>query len=129
MTLTAPTFPLTPAVALQHLRDALGANYGAETDDTTLSRALSVDGVRDAPPTDPAAQFHVRPWATAARLLKDNTEYEVDKGLKARIDRKIQGLEATQRQMDALAGITAMVPGAQQSWGPVSGAVPTRGNW
>ena len=45
MTLPAPEFPLSLPDALQHLRDALGANYGAETDDATLTRALGVDAV------------------------------------------------------------------------------------
>lgn len=104
MTLTAPTFPLTETEALTHLKDALGEGYGGPTDETTLLRALSVDGV------SVVAVFHARPFATAYRLIKFNTEYEVDKNLKARIDRKLGQLLVQQRQMDALAGILAFLP-------------------
>lgn len=120
MTLTAPTYPLGVNEALQHLRDALGANYGGPTDDGVLTRALGVDAVMVNP------QVHARPWATAARLIRENTEYEVDKGLQARIDRKLLGLDRTQAQADAVAGITHLIPGDEASaWPPAGGAVRT----
>lgn len=134
MTLAAPEFPLGLPAALQHLRDALGASYGADTGDDALTRALEVDAVTAPTGPDGAAQVHARPWATAARLIRDNTEYEVNKGLQARIDRKLEGLDRQQGQMDALVQITAYLPGnrddgqALQSMG-VSGSVPTEGVW
>lgn len=119
MTLTAPTFPLAEAEALQHLTDALGSNYGGPTDPATLTRALSVDGVTV------GDEFHARPWVTAARLIEENTEYEVSSGLAARIDRKLGSLKAKQRQMDALAGILHLLPSTAEEWGQVaSGSVP-----
>lgn len=123
MTLAAPTFPLTPAAALAHLMDALGGNYGGLTDELTLGRALSVDGIVV------GGAFHLRPWATAARLIRDNTEYEVGGTLAARIDRKLDGLGLKQTQMDALAGILHLLPGADDGtvWPPMSGSVETRG--
>ena len=133
MTFTAPEYPLSLPDALQHLRDALGANYGAETDEPTLTRALGVDAVVAPTGTDGAARVHPRPWATAARLIRDNTEYEVDKGLAARIDRKLQGLERQQQQGDAQAGITAYLPGTGDDERRLllgqSGSVPTEGVW
>lgn len=127
MTLAGPTFPLDLSSALQHLRDALGDNYGGATDEDTLTRALGVDGYAAA-----GDVFHARPWATAARLITDNTEYEVDKGLRARIDRKLKGLTLKQTQMDALAGILHLLPSAQDDatrdfYGMGSGAVGNRG--
>ncbi|GGO32703.1 hypothetical protein [Deinococcus humi] len=125
MTLTAPEFPLSEADALTHLKDALGSNYGGATDPATLTRALSVDGIHDGPPSMEGVQFHVRPWATAARLIEENTEYEVNSGLAARIDRKLQSLKAKQRQMDALAGILHLLPSTAEEWGQVpSGSAP-----
>ena len=134
MTLTAPDYPLSLSGALQHLRDALGANYGAETDEPTLTRALGVDAVAAPTGTDGAAQVHPRPWATAARLIRDNTEYEVNKGLAARIDRKLGGLDRQQAQADALAHITAYLPDSQSEGADLrligrSGSVPTEGVW
>ena len=120
MTLTGPTFPLSQDAALEHLRDALGANYGGPTDSTTLERALGVDAV----PVE--GTVHLRPWATAARLIRDNTEYEVSKGLAARIDRKLQGLDAQQARADRAAGILALLPGADDAWPPRSGPVDTQ---
>lgn len=120
MTLTAPTYPLGVDEALLHLRDALGANYGGPTDEGTLTRALGVDAVSD------GTTAHARPWGTAARLIRENTEYEVDKGLQARIDRKLLGLDRTQAQADAVAGITHLIPGdAGSTWPPAGGAVRT----
>lgn len=120
MTLPVLTFPLSTPDALQHLRDALGDNYGAATDDVTLTRALSVDAATV------GGAAHPRPWATAARLIRDNTEYEVSKGLNARIDRKLRGLDDRQMQMDALAGILHQLPSTglgQGDWPPASGSV------
>ena len=130
MTLPAPEFPLSLPDALQHLRDALGANYGGETDASALTRAMGVDAV--VAPTGPsgAAQAHPRPWATAARLIRDNTEYEVNKGLQARIDRKLAGLERQQAGADARAGIEAYLPELEGVAGAArSGSVPTEGVW
>ncbi len=123
MTLSAPTFPLNAADALVRLTDALGANYGGPTDEPTLKRALGDDAVVK------ETVVHPRPWATAARLIRENTEYEVNKGLQAQIDRKLAGLELKQAQMDSLAGITDLVPqGADaQSWVPHGGPVRTEG--
>lgn len=127
MTLAAPEFPLALANALQFLRDALGANYGAETDTETLTRALGVDAVTV------NGVAHPRPWATAARLIRWNTEYEVTGKLSARIDRKLQQLDAQQAQMDALAGIAEAVAAALESGSgvsqPLSGAVRTEATW
>lgn len=124
MTLAAPQYPLSVPDALTALRDALGGNYGGATDDVTLTRALGVDAVWD------GTAAHARPWATAARLIRENTEYEVDKGLAARIDRKLSGLEATQAQADAQAGITHLIPGRDAtSWPPTGGPVQTEGVW
>ena len=121
MTLTAPTFPLAEADALTHLTDALGSNYGGSTEPGTLQRALSVDGVTV------GAAFHVRPWATAARLIAENTEYEVTSGLAARLDRKLTSLKTQQRQMDLLAGIYHLLLRPEDDWavGQGSGSVPT----
>lgn len=103
------------AVALQHLKDALGANYAGPDDDATLSRALGVDKVGTV----------VRPWATAARLIAENTEYEVTDKLAARIDRKIRSLVQTQDREDARNGV--LVPGDEDTFG--SGAAPIRSVW
>lgn len=84
---------MTEDDALQHLRDALGSNYEGATDDGALGRALRVDAQGD----------RLRPWATAARLIKFNTEYEVGGDMQARIDRKLAELEQTQRGADATA--------------------------
>lgn len=119
MTNPALTYPLATEDALQHLRDALGANYAGAVDTPTLERALSVDAVTV------ADLAHLRPWATARRLIMDNTEYEVNKGLQARIDRKLQGLLDRQAQADDAAGITAYVPQSATSGAasvPASGA-------
>lgn len=94
MTLPAPS-PFE--IARQHLLDGLGANYGAATDVPTLDRALLVDA------TQAGETVTLRPWATAARLIRFNTEYEVDGDLRARIDRKLAELEQTQRDADASA--------------------------
>ena len=124
MSLTAPTYPLPTPDALQALRDALGDNYGAATDDTTLTRALGVDAVTV------GGAVHPRPWATAARLIRFNTEYEVNKGLQARIDRKLAGLERQQAGADARAGIEAYLPELEGVAGAArSGSVPTEGVW
>lgn len=127
MTLTASTYPLGLPDALQFLRDALGDNYGAATDDGTLTRALGVDAV------DVADKTHPRPWATAARLIRWNTEYEVSKGLNARIDRKLQQLDAQQARADAQAGIAEAVAKAfgdgDQCGLAWSGSVPTQAVW
>ena len=124
MTLAAPTFPLSPSRALEHLRDALGANYGGPVDEDTLSRALGVDGAQV------AGGFHLRPWATAARLIRENTEYEVSGDLAARIDRKLGSLDRKQMQMDAVAGILHLLPGQDDAslW-PAGGSVDTRAVW
>ncbi|MVN88634.1 hypothetical protein GO986_18010 [Deinococcus sp. HMF7620] len=122
MTLTVPEFPLSLAAGLQHLQDALGEGYGGNLDTDALTRALSVDALR----VDTAV--HPRPWATAARLITDNTEYEVSKGLNARIDRKLSGLEEQQMQADAIAGILHLLPRTDEtSWPPRSGSVATDG--
>ena len=108
--MTAPAAPMTEADALQHLRDALGANYDGPGDDSTLKRALQVD----------ARGEQLRPWATAARLIKFNTEYEVGGELQARVDRKLAELEQTQKDTDAaLARATGSTPGGFGgiSWG------------
>ena len=97
------TYPLTLEEALQELRDGLGDNYGAATDEATLTRALRGDALQV------GEQVHPRPWATAARLIKMNTEYEVSEGLQARIDRKLAALEAEQGQADTEAGIAELV--------------------
>lgn len=124
MTLPAPEFPLTAVQALQHLTDALGANYTGATDEATLTRALGVDAFTH------DGVVHARPWATAARLITDNTEYEVTKGLEARIDRKLAGLDTQQTQADAIAGILHLLPAsADTSWAPMSGSVPTEGRY
>lgn len=131
MTLPAPTFPLDVSSALTHLRDALGANYEGPTDDTTLTRALIVDGIHDAPPDVEGVQFHYRPWATAARLIRENTEYEVNEGMAARIDRKLGSLDTQQARMDAVAGILHLLPSEDggMGWPPSGSAVPTEGVW
>lgn len=135
MTLAAATFPLALPDALQFLRDALGDNYGASTDDQTLTRALGVDAVSAPTGEGGAAQAHARPWATAARLIRWNTEYEVSKNLNARIDRKLQQLDAQQAAADAQAGITDVVAetfGADDgrcSGSAHSGSLPTRAVW
>ncbi len=103
MILAPREYPLSLDAALLDLRDALGDNYGAATDDATLTRALSRDAVQV------AGQVHPRPWATAARLIRMNTEYEVTDGLQAKIDRKLAALDAEQCQADAAAGIAAAV--------------------
>ncbi|MFB9991228.1 hypothetical protein ACFFLM_04425 [Deinococcus oregonensis] len=122
MTLSAPTFPLDLDDALQRLRDALGANYGAPTDGATLTRALGDDALLV------EQAVHARPWATAARLIRENTEYEVNKGLEAQIDRKLAGLDTKQAQMDALAGILHLLPNTDEglNWPPMGGVVETR---
>lgn len=89
MTRPAPT-PMTEAAALLHLRDALGENYSGPTDPDTLKRALELE--------QSGEQF--RPWATAKRLIKFNTEYEVGGELRARIDRKLAELDELQREAD-----------------------------
>lgn len=109
--------PLPPAEALTHLTDALGVNYAAPTDAATLTRALSVEGVTV------EGSFYPRPWATAARLIADNTEYEVGGELNAQIDRKLAVLARTQLSMDAGQGITAYVPSQVQAWPPMGGPV------
>ncbi|WP_295818878.1 hypothetical protein [uncultured Deinococcus sp.] len=119
MTLTGPTSTLDQDAALEHLRDALGANYGGPTDTPTLERALGVDAVTV------EGTVHPRPWATAARLIRDNTEYEVSKGLSARIDRKLQGLDAQQARADTTAGIQVLDP-SDDRWPPRSGVVDTQ---
>lgn len=123
MTLTAPEFPLDLEEALVRLTDALGANYGGPMDEATLKRALGDDAVLV------ESAVHARPWATAARLIRENTEYEPNKGIEARIDRKIQGLELKQGQMDALAGILHLIPNTDdgRNWPPMGGPVETRG--
>lgn len=129
MTLAAPTYPLDLPSALQHLRDALGENYSAATDDATLTRALGVDAVYVGASASTSEQVHARPWATAHRLISDNTEYELDKGLKARIDRKLAGLVRQQASADSAAGISELVASlveAQTSAAPHSGSVSTR---
>ncbi|EYB68923.1 hypothetical protein DEIPH_ctg013orf0028 [Deinococcus phoenicis] len=98
---------MSEADALQHLRDALGENYAGATDEATLTRALWVD----------AAGGRLRPWATAARLIKFNTEYEVDEGLKARVDRKLAELADTQRGADAAAGRSGRPAFGGVTWG------------
>jgi len=115
--------PLPPTEALTHLTDALGANYGGPTDTATLTRALTVDAVT----VD--GQVYRRPWGTAARLIRDNTEYEVGGELAARIDRKLAGLSRTQLSMDAGQGITAYVLDQVQAWPPAGGPVRTEGTW
>jgi len=121
VTLAAPQYPLSVPDALTALRDALGGNYGGRDDDATLTRALGVDAVWD------GTAAHARPWATAARLIRENTEYEVDKGIAARIDRKLGGLESTQAQADAQAGIAHLIPGRDAtSWPPAGGAAETK---
>lgn len=127
MTIAAPQYPLSLDVALQYLRDALGDNYGAATDDPALSRALAVDAVIK-PISISEGQVHTRPWATAARLIRWNTEYEVGGQLSARIDRKLQQLDAQQAMADAAAGITALVKaleGPQSGLTMLGGAVST----
>lgn len=123
MTLAAPTFPIPGEKALQHLLDALGANYGGPVDDVTLTRALGVDALTV------ETAVHPRPWATAARLIRDNTEYELDKGLKARIDRKLDGLWLQQRSADRQAGIISLLSAPDEVTAPRSGAVDTRVVW
>ncbi|WP_161883853.1 hypothetical protein [Deinococcus alpinitundrae] len=115
--------PLPTDEALTHLTDALGVNYAAPKDDATLTRALTVDSVTV------AGIIYPRPWATAARLIADNTEYELDEGLKARVDRKLATLARTQLSMDAAQGITAYVPSQVQAWPPMGGPVRTEGTW
>lgn len=105
---------MTSAEALTHLLDALGSSYSGPKDDATLTRALSVDAVGTV----------LRPWATAARLITDNTEYEVTDKLQARIDRKLQSLAATQDREDARNGV--LVPGSE---GVMFGSVPTKAVW
>ncbi|AWN22208.1 hypothetical protein DKM44_02295 [Deinococcus irradiatisoli] len=117
------TSPLSDTDALQHLKDALGSTYAAPKDDPTLTRALGVDTVT----VD--GQEYPRPWATAARLIADNTEYEVGGELAARIDRKLASLRRTQHGMDVAAGISAYVPTEIQAWPPVGGVVPTEGTY
>ncbi|WP_161884057.1 hypothetical protein [Deinococcus alpinitundrae] len=115
--------PLSTDEALTHLTDALGVNYGAPTDEATLTRALKVDGVTV------EGVAYPRPWATAARLIADNTEYEVGGELAARIDRKLAVLARTQLSMDAAQGITAYVPSQVQAWPPAGGPVNNEGVW
>lgn len=115
--------PLPPAEALTHLKDALGVNYAAPTDNATLTRALTVDGVTV------EGIFYPRPWATAARLIADNTEYEVGGELNAQIDRKLKTLLRTQLSLDAAQGISAYVFVTVQAWPPVGGPVVTTGTW
>ena len=103
-----PSPPLSTSTALEHLTDALGANYGGPLDDPALERALKVDSLTVQPPNLPAVTYP-RPWATAARLIRDNTEYEVSGELKPRIDRKLAGLMYTQRGMDTASGILELV--------------------
>lgn len=133
MTLAARTYPLTLADALQYLRDALGANYGAETDDATLTRELGVDAVAVPTGTGGAAVVHARPWWTAKRLIKFNTEYELDYKLKAQVNRKLRELEQMQAAADAVAGITDFLPrtgadGLPDGW-PASANMPTEAVW
>lgn len=108
---------MTEAEALQHLRDALGGSYAGAVDDPTLKRALGVDKVGEV----------FRPWATAARLITDNTEYEVTDKLAARIDRKLAQLAATQDRFDAEAGI--LVPGSEDIGFARGGSIPTKVVW
>lgn len=125
-------YPFTESDALTALRDALGDNYSAATDDTTLNRALAVDSVS----VDDAS--HVRPWSTAARLIRWNTEYEVDQGLQARIDRKLRQLDNQQKLADQAAGITNAVikkfgagayGGSSGLVNPPSGSVENQGRF
>ncbi|GAA4002701.1 hypothetical protein GCM10022631_11770 [Deinococcus rubellus] len=115
--------PLPSAEALTHLTDALGVNYAAPTDQDTLTRALSVDGVTV------EGVFYARPWATAARLIADNTEYEVGGELNAQIDRKLKTLLRTQLSLDAAQGISAYVPSQVQAWPPMGGPVNNEEVW
>lgn len=132
MTLAAPQFPLALADALLFLRDALGDNYGAATDEATLSRALSVDAIIQRT-GDNVTTVGLRPWATAARLIRWNTEYEVGGQLSPRIDRKLQQLDAQQAQMDALAGISALVQALERQADGIApmlgGAAPTEASF
>lgn len=105
MTLAPRSYPLSLSDALQELNDALGANYGAERDDVTLTRALSRDAL-----VDGESVVHPRPWATAARLIRWNTEYEIGGSLNARIDRKLSDLEDQQAEADLTAGISDLIP-------------------
>ena len=115
--------PLTLSDALEHLTDALGANYGASTDEEVLQRALKVDRLLV------GTETHYRPWATAARLIRDNTEYEVTGEMQARIDRKLGGLDLTQRGADMAAGILDLIieRDALLSGFPKSGMLVTEG--
>ena len=115
--------PLSKSEALAHLTDALGANYGGDTNEAVLVRALGVDSV-----ADKAGALYRRPWATARRLIADNTEYEVSDGLTAQINRKLAGLDRTQRGMDLAQGISALVPNPFQQL-TASGPVSTQGNY
>lgn len=105
MTAPAPT-PPTPEEALQALLDALEGNELADKPPAFLQRALAVDQVGAV----------LRPRATAARLIEENTDYEVTGELRARIDRKIASLKRTQRQHDALFGVVP-TGGMSISWG------------
>ncbi|MBZ9753181.1 hypothetical protein K7W42_20300 [Deinococcus sp. HMF7604] len=122
MTLTVPEFPLSLTDALKFLRAALGEGYGGDTDTDALTDALSIDALQV------GTVVHPRPWATAAVLIKFNTEYEVSKNLDPRIDRKLSALELKQTQADAVAGILHLLPVTEDtSWPPRSGSVDTQG--
>lgn len=105
MTLTRLQFPLELGPALKELGDALGENYGGPVDTESLTRALARDAV-----VDGESVVHPRPWATAARLIRWNTEYEIGGKLNARIDRKLEDLEEQQREADMTAGISELIP-------------------
>lgn len=122
--MTQPSSPLTPDLAQQHLLDALGANYAGPTDAPALTRALQLDAVRDA-----TGVRRLRPWATAARLIRLNTEYELSGELAARIDRKLAALEAQQAGADVAGGIQGAVASLGSETGPGGGPVPIQVTW
>lgn len=103
---------LTVTDALEHLTDALGPNYGGTVDEDALNRALGVDSLTVARPVDSVTSvttLYLRPWATAARLIRFNTEYEVGGELTARLDRKINALLLLQRGEDMANGILELI--------------------
>lgn len=111
---------LTLTDALQALRDALGENYGAATDDVTLTRALAVDEVVN------DDVVHPRPWGTAVRLIKWNTEYELTGELRARIDRKLGQLVALQAREDVRQGVDHLVVRPRNGLAGQCGPVDTK---
>ena len=126
MTLAALTYPLSDTEAARILSGRLGVNYAGPTDPDTLAFELSVDAVVGAD-----SQVHARPWATARRLIIDNTEYEVSSGLDPRLDRKLRELAAQQGAADATAGITDLVAAlnGEQTGTAWSGSVETKAVW